>query len=50
MSARPLVAVVMGSTSDWSTMCKAVEVLTELGHSPADIDALRAAGIVGPHR
>lgn len=31
MSARPLVAVVMGSTSDWSTMCKAVEVLTELG-------------------
>lgn len=26
------------------------EVLTELGHSPADIDALRAAGIVGPHR
>jgi 5-(carboxyamino)imidazole ribonucleotide mutase len=31
MSDRPLVAVVMGSTSDWSTMCKAVEVLTELG-------------------
>jgi len=31
MSDRPLVAVVMGSTSDWSTMHKAVEVLTELG-------------------
>jgi 5-(carboxyamino)imidazole ribonucleotide mutase len=31
MSDRPLVAVVMGSTSDWSTMQKAVEVLTELG-------------------
>ena len=31
MSDRPLVAVVMGSTSDWSTMCKAVDVLTELG-------------------
>lgn len=26
-----LVAVVMGSTSDWSTMSKAVEVLTEFG-------------------
>lgn len=26
------------------------EVLAELGHSPADIDALRAAGIIGPHR
>lgn len=27
----PLVAVVMGSTSDWSTMSKSVEVLTEFG-------------------
>jgi 5-(carboxyamino)imidazole ribonucleotide mutase len=26
-----LVAVVMGSTSDWSTMCKAVEVLQQFG-------------------
>ena len=25
------------------------EVLAELGHSPADIAALRAAGIIGPH-
>ena len=27
----PLVAVVMGSTSDWSTMSRAVDVLTEFG-------------------
>ncbi len=27
----PLVAVVMGSASDWSTMSKAVDVLTEFG-------------------
>jgi 5-(carboxyamino)imidazole ribonucleotide mutase len=27
----PLVAVVMGSTSDWPTMCKAVEVLQHFG-------------------
>lgn len=27
----PVVAVVMGSSSDWSTMCRAVEVLTGLG-------------------
>ncbi|MEX0847042.1 MAG: 5-(carboxyamino)imidazole ribonucleotide mutase [Ilumatobacteraceae bacterium] len=31
MTGQALVAVVMGSTSDWSTMCKAVDVLTELG-------------------
>ncbi|MGZ4739750.1 MAG: 5-(carboxyamino)imidazole ribonucleotide mutase [Ilumatobacteraceae bacterium] len=31
MNERPLVAVVMGSSSDWSTMSKAVEVLQELG-------------------
>jgi len=28
---QPLVAVVMGSTSDWSTMSKAVDVLAEFG-------------------
>jgi 5-(carboxyamino)imidazole ribonucleotide mutase len=27
----PLVAVVMGSTSDWPTMCKAVDVLAHFG-------------------
>ena len=27
----PVVAVVMGSTSDWSTMSRAVDVLTEMG-------------------
>ncbi|MGZ4770874.1 MAG: 5-(carboxyamino)imidazole ribonucleotide mutase [Ilumatobacteraceae bacterium] len=31
MNENPLVAVVMGSSSDWSTMSKAVEVLQELG-------------------
>ncbi|MGZ4772588.1 MAG: 5-(carboxyamino)imidazole ribonucleotide mutase [Ilumatobacteraceae bacterium] len=31
MNESPLVAVVMGSSSDWSTMSKAVEVLQELG-------------------
>ena len=31
MSDTPLVAVVMGSTSDWPTMSKAVEVLQEFG-------------------
>lgn len=31
MNENTLVAVVMGSTSDWSTMCKAVEVLQQFG-------------------
>ena len=31
MNESPLVAVVMGSTSDWSTMSKAVEVLQKFG-------------------
>ena len=31
MNESPLVAVVMGSTSDWSTMSKAVEVLQQFG-------------------
>lgn len=31
MNENALVAVVMGSTSDWSTMCKAVEVLQQFG-------------------
>ncbi len=31
VSSSPLVAVVMGSASDWSTMSKAVEVLAEFG-------------------
>ena len=31
MNESPLVAVVMGSSSDWPTMTKAVEVLQELG-------------------
>lgn len=29
MNQSPLIAVVMGSSSDWSTMCKAVEVLQQ---------------------
>src|SRR5215203_4635224 len=32
--ARPLVAVVMGSASDWSTMGRAVEVLQSFGVEP----------------
>lgn len=31
MSSEPVIGVVMGSTSDWPTMTKAVEVLTEFG-------------------
>ncbi len=34
MNDSPLVAVVMGSTSDWSTMSKAVEVLQQFGLHP----------------
>ena len=39
----PLVAVVMGSSSDWPTMCKAVEVLThfELAHEVCVLSAHR---------
>ena len=37
----PLVAVVMGSTSDWPTMSKAAEVLTEFG-VPHTVDVLSA--------
>jgi 5-(carboxyamino)imidazole ribonucleotide mutase len=39
----PLVAVVMGSASDWPTMSKAVDVLTELGvaHESAVLSAHR---------
>jgi 5-(carboxyamino)imidazole ribonucleotide mutase len=37
----PLVAVVMGSTSDWSTMCKSVEVLQHFGLAP-DVRVLSA--------
>ncbi len=37
----PLVAVVMGSTSDWSTMSKAAEVLTEFG-VPHSVEVLSA--------
>lgn len=31
MSEKPMVAVVMGSTSDWTTMVRSVEVLEEFG-------------------
>ena len=31
MPATPLVAILMGSKSDWETMRHAVEILTELG-------------------
>ena len=37
----PLVAVVMGSTSDWPTMSKAAEVLTEFG-VPHSVEVLSA--------
>ncbi len=30
-SAKPLVGIIMGSRSDWPTMAKAAEILTELG-------------------
>ncbi len=41
MNDSPLVAVVMGSTSDWSTMSKAVEVLQQFGLHP-DVRVLSA--------
>ena len=34
MNESPLVAVVMGSSSDWATMSKAVEVLQQFGLAP----------------
>ena len=43
MNDSPLVAVVMGSTSDWSTMCKAVEVLQEF-------DVAHEVRVVSAHR
>ena len=41
MNESPLVAVVMGSSSDWPTMSKAVEVLTDFGLTP-DVRVLSA--------
>ncbi len=41
MNESPLVAVVMGSSSDWSTMSKAVEVLTDFDLTP-DVRVLSA--------
>jgi 5-(carboxyamino)imidazole ribonucleotide mutase len=43
MSDKPLVGIIMGSDSDWSTMAPAAEVLDELGiaHGPAVVSAHR---------
>jgi 5-(carboxyamino)imidazole ribonucleotide mutase len=48
MDAKPLVAVIMGSTSDWETMRHAAEILTEFGvpHERRVVSAHRTPGLM----
>jgi 5-(carboxyamino)imidazole ribonucleotide mutase len=51
MDAKPLVAVVMGSASDWETMRHAAEILTEFGvpHERRVISAHRTPGLMASY-
>jgi 5-(carboxyamino)imidazole ribonucleotide mutase len=48
VDAKPLVSVIMGSRSDWATLCAASEVLTELGipHESRIISAHRTPDLL----
>jgi 5-(carboxyamino)imidazole ribonucleotide mutase len=51
MDAKPLVAVIMGSTSDWETMRHAAEILTEFGvpHERRVVSAHRTPGLMASY-
>jgi 5-(carboxyamino)imidazole ribonucleotide mutase len=51
MDAKPLVAVIMGSASDWETMRHAAEILTEFGvpHERRIVSAHRTPGLMASY-
>jgi 5-(carboxyamino)imidazole ribonucleotide mutase len=51
MDAKPLVAVIMGSTSDWETMRHAAEILAEFGvqHERRIVSAHRTPGLMASY-
>jgi 5-(carboxyamino)imidazole ribonucleotide mutase len=51
MDVKPLVAVIMGSTSDWETMRHAAEILTEFGvpHERRVVSAHRTPGLMASY-
>jgi 5-(carboxyamino)imidazole ribonucleotide mutase len=51
MDAKPLVAVIMGSTSDWETMRHAAEILTQfdVAHERRVISAHRTPGLMASY-